>query len=203
MKDSARMKRVLAALAVLGMAAAPARAQTAVELRGSTIRYRFVDVNHTFASGIMLDLLYLGVPGQNELYLGGGYTWKAARGLTLIPLAYAVAGHEQRERGVMLGAYVLAEGGPWKGIAFLGRFIRVSGGVATYDFLDTADVTHRLARAWDAGVSSTVYRQDVGWSHLTGPVVRRNDARGSWALSARAGYDFEVRLVRILTFGGP
>ena len=32
-------------------------------------------------------------------------------------------------------------------------------------------------------------------------VVRRSDARGSWVLSVRSGYDTEVRLVRILTFG--
>ena len=49
---------------------APARAQTAVELRGSTAAYRFADVNHTFANGVMLDALYVAVPGQDEFYLG-------------------------------------------------------------------------------------------------------------------------------------
>ena len=79
--------------------------------------------------------------------------------------------------------------------------MRISGGVSTYDFLDSVDLTHRVAGKWDAGVSSSIYRQDTGWSHLTGPLVRRRDARGSWALSVRAGYDTEVRLVRVLTFG--
>jgi hypothetical protein len=60
---------------------------------------------------------------------------------------------------------------------------------------------HRIAGRWDAGVSSTVYRQDTGWSHFTGPLVRRRDARGSWALSVRTGDDTEVRVVRVLTFG--
>ena len=69
------------------------------------------------------------------------------------------------------------------------------------DFGDSLDLTHKVAGRWDAGVSSSVYRQDTGWSHLTGPVVHRSDARGSWALSVRSGYDTEVRLVRILTFG--
>jgi hypothetical protein len=199
------LKRRLALAAVVAClgAAAPARAQTGVELRASSTRYRFVDVNHTFGNGVMLDALYLGIPGQNELYLGLGYTWKLARPLTLIPLAYGVAGKENGERGVIVGAYVLAESGPYKAIAFAGRFVRVAGGVATYDFLDSLDFTRKVKGRWEAGVSSTVYRQDVGWSHLTGPLVRRNDARGSWSLSARAGYDPEVRLVRVLTLGSP
>ncbi len=180
---------------------ASARGQTAIELRGSTASYRFADLNHTFSSGVMLDALYVGVPGQDEFYLGLGYTWKASHGLTVIPLAYGVAGVQKEERGVVLGAYVLGDAGPWKLIAFAGRFVRISGGVATYDFGDSLDLTHKVAGRWDAGVSSSVYRQDTGWSHLTGPVVRRSDARGSWALSVRTGYDTEVRLVRILTFG--
>jgi hypothetical protein len=199
------VKRVLAAGALAGGLAAglpaPARAQTSVELRGSTAAYRFADVNHTFRSGVMLDALYVAVPGQDEFYLGLGYTWKASRGLTVIPLAYGVAGVQQEERGVVLGAYVLGDAGPWTLIAFAGRFVRISGGVSTYDFLDSVDLTHRASGKWDAGVSSSVYRQDTGWSHLTGPLVRRRDARGSWALSVRAGYDTEVRLVRVLTFG--
>ena len=199
------MKRVLAAGALAaGLAAGlppAARAQTGVELRGSTAGYRFADVNHTFASGVMLDALYLGVPGQDEFYLGLGYTWKLSRGLTLIPLAYGVAGVQKGEQGVVLGAYALSEAGPWTTIAFVGRFVRTSGGVATYDFVDSLDLTHRIAKRWHLGVSSSVYRQDTGWSHLTGPLVRRTDARGSWAVSVRGGYDTEARLVRILTFG--
>jgi hypothetical protein len=199
------LNRVLAAAALTaGLAAgfpAAARAQTSVELRGSTARYRFADVNHTFGNGVMLDALYVAVPGQDEFYLGLGYTWKPARGLTLIPLAYGVAGVQKQERGVVVGAYVLGDSGPWNLVAFAGRFIRASGGVATYDFLDSLDLTHTVAGKWDAGVSSTVYRQDTGWSHLTGPLVRRRDGRGSWGLSVRTGYDTEVRLVRILTLG--
>ncbi len=180
---------------------APASAQTGIEVRGSTASYRFADVNHTFRNGVMLDALYVGVPGQDEFYAGVGYTWKVARGLTLIPLAYGVAGVQEEERGVVIGAYVLGDAGPWKLIAFAGRFVRISGGVGTYDFVDSVDLTRKVAGRWDAGVSSSIYRQDTGWSHITGPMVRRTDAHGSWALSVRFGYDTEVRLVRILTFG--
>src|SRR5712691_5561140 len=184
---------VLASMAVLFPALAAA--QTGMELRGSTARYRFVDLNHTFASGIMADALYLGIPGQNELYLGLGYTLKPARWLSLVPLAYGVAGREKRERGLALCASLVAEAGPWKAIAFAGRFLRTSGGVATYDFADSIDVTRKVSGRWDAGVSSTVYRLDTAWTHQTGPLVRRGDARGSWALSGRVGDGRELRLV--------
>jgi hypothetical protein len=194
---------VLASAAAVLAAAVPAAAQTGVELRGSTARYRFADLNHTFPSGIMADALYLGIPGQNELYLGLGYTLKPARWLTVVPLAYGVAGREEDERGIALCASVSVEAGAWKAIAFAGRFVRASGGVATYDFVDSVDVTRKVRGRWDAGVSSTVYRLDTGWTHQTGPMVRRNDARGSWALSARAGDGHELRLVRVLTFGAP
>jgi hypothetical protein len=193
---------LLAGAGVLACASGAA-AQTGLELRGSTARYRFVDLNHVFASGLMADALYLGVPGQNELYLGLGYTLKLARGLTVVPLVYGVAGHEKSERGLALCASVLAEGGPWKAIVFAGRFVRTSGGVATYDFADSIDLTRKVSGRWDAGVSSTVYRLDTGWTQQTGPLVRRTDARGTWALSARLGDTSEVRLVRVLTFGPP
>jgi hypothetical protein len=151
----------------------------------------------------MADALYLGVPGQNELYLGLGYTLKPARWLTVVPLVYGVAGHEKSERGIALCASVLAETGPWKAIVFAGRFVRTSGGVATYDFADSIDLTRKLSGRWDFGVSSTVYRLDTGWTQQTGPLLRRSDARGSWALSGRLGDTREVRLVRVLTFGSP
>ncbi len=193
-----------ALVAVLAtVAAGVADAQTAMEIRGSSTRYRFVDLNHTFGNGIMVDALYLGVPGQNELYLGAGWQWKAAPALTLIPLAYGVAGRENEERGVMLGAYVLAGSGPWKAIAFAGRFICVSGHVRTYDFLDSLDLTRTLHGRWDVGASASVYREREGWSQASGPMIRRNDGHGSWALSVRFGYETEIRLVRVLTFGPP
>ena len=88
----------IAALAVFGAAPA-ASAQTVVELRGSSTRYRFVDVNHTFSSKLFLDALYIGVPGMNELYLGAGYAWSPSTSFSLTPILYGVAGKENRERG--------------------------------------------------------------------------------------------------------
>jgi hypothetical protein len=202
MGDCGPVKRRLALTALALGLAVPAAAQTVLELRGSTTRYRFVDLNHTFAGGLMLDALYLGVPGQNELYLGAGYAWKLARGLTVIPLLYFVAGREQGERAIAPCVYVLADAGPWKAVAFAGRVARVSGGVATYDFADSIDVTRKAVGRWDAGVSSSIYRLDSGWSHQTGPLLRRTDARGAWSLALRFGSDRELRLVRVLSFGG-
>jgi len=131
--------------------AVPAAAQTVVELRASTTKYRYVDVAHTFASGAVVDLLYLGAPGADELYVGAGYQWKAATSLTLTPILYAVAGKQAGECGIVPGALV------------------------SFD---------------KAGE----------WNPLVGPVVKRNDARGSWAVSLRWGYRTDARLVRIITF---
>lgn len=197
------MKPLVALVAMAAGLAAPAAAQTGVELRGSTARYRFVDLNHTFRRGEVVDALYIGVPGQDEFYLGLGYTWKASRTLTITPLLYGVAGAQNGERGLALGASVLWDDAPWKVVAFAGRFVRLSGDVATYDFVDSVDLTRQVVGRWDAGVSSTIYRLDVGWSHQTGPMVRLRDAHGSWALSARFGSDDEVRLVRVLSLGAP
>jgi len=110
---------------------------------------------------------------------------------------------EQGERAIAPCVSVLGEAGPWKVALFAGRVARVSGGVATYDFADSIDVTRKVEGRWDAGVSSSAYRLESGWSHETGPIVRRSDALGSWSLALRFGADRELRLVRVLSFGAP
>ena len=48
-------------------------AQTTTEARGSNSKYRFVDVSHAFKSHVVFDALYIGVPGSNEVFVGGGF----------------------------------------------------------------------------------------------------------------------------------
>jgi hypothetical protein len=187
-------------IGLLAAGGTSAQAQLAAEIRVASSEYRYLDVNYTFAGGIMIDTLYIGVPGQNEVYLGAGYTFNPASWLSLIPIGYGVVGKENDERGLVLGGYVWLERGPYTAIAFLGRFIHLRGGVASYDFLDTLDVTRSIAGPWEAGFSSTVYREGEDWSHLVGPMLKRRDDKGWWALSALWGYEDEVRLVRVLTF---
>jgi hypothetical protein len=188
-----------AAVAAAALLAAPLSAQTVVELRASTTEYRYLDVSHTFANRVVLDALYLGVPGMNELYLGAGYQLRPAAGISVAPIAYLVLGKENEERGACLGALLSVDRGGWKAVGFAGHFFRTGGEVADYTFVDALDLTRASGR-WEFGASAGLYdtRGDLTW--LVGPTVKRNDRRGAWAASARFGNDTEVRLLRILTF---
>jgi hypothetical protein len=185
---------------LLALLPASAAAQTLVELRGATTEYRFVDVNHTFRSGLWLDLLYLGAPGSNELYAGGGWAYRPARGVTLMPILYAIAAKENRERGFSLSASVVVDRGGWRVLGFGGHFFRLSGDTPDYDFLDSLDVTRVVAGRWEVGVSAGFLHIGKDWNGLIGGTVKLNDARGTTALAVRGGYRGELRLIRTFTF---
>lgn len=170
-----------------------------VELRASTTKYRFFDVSHTFANRVVLDGLYLGVPGMNELYLGAGYQLRPAAGLSVAPILYAVLGKENDERGVCLGALLSVDRGGWKALGFVGHFFRTGGEVADYTFVDAFDLT-RAAGRWELGASAGLYETGGDRTWLVGPTVKRSDRRGAWAASMRFGNDTEFRLLRVLTF---
>jgi len=195
--------RVIARLGlglIVALLPAAAHAQTVVELRGSTTRYRFVDLNHTFTRGLFLDLLYLGAPGSNELYAGGGWSFKPAQGVTLTPIVYAVGAHENDERGLALCASLFVDRGGWRVLGFGGRFLQVSGDVPDYTFLDSLDVTRVIAGKWELGVSAGFLRIGDDWNELIGGTLKWNDKRGATALAVRGGYKTELRLIRTLVF---
>jgi hypothetical protein len=193
---------IVVVLAMLAFWASPAAGQPYAELRGSTAHYRYVDVGYSFARGPVLDALYIGSPGLNELYLGAGFAWQATPSLNLTPIVYGVVGLDEGsgERGAVIGSYLTLEKGPYRLIAYLGRFVRIDGDVPSYDFLDTGDLTRVVSGPWELGVSSSVFRTEGEWSHQTGPMVKRTDSLGFWALSVRFGFDDELRLVRMLSF---
>lgn len=192
------MKTALAALTLV-LVASPAPAQTVLEGRyGAGPEYRFFDVSHTFRNHIVLDALYTGVPGANEFLLGAGYQLRG-RGFWVAPVVYRVFGKENDERGVTLGALLSLDAGGFKGAGFVGHFFRTSGGVDDYDYADALDLT-RAVRAWELGVSTGFFHQGGAWTWLVGPTLKRNDARGTWALSARWGDDTEVRVLRVFVF---
>ncbi len=192
------MRKLLAALALC--AAPAASAQTIFEGRyGFGPEYRFVDLTHTFKSGPYLEALYIGVPGQNELYLGAGFQLRPATGVTLTPAVYAVIGKENDQRGVALGGLLSVDRGGFKVLAFAGHFFRGSGDVADYTFVDALDLTRQVQK-WELGVSTGLFETGGEASWLVGPTVKRNDSRGAWAFSARFGDDEEYRLLRVLVF---
>ena len=177
-----------------------ASAQTVVELRGASTEYRFVDLNHTFRSGFFLDAVYVGAPGSNELYAGGGWSFRPREGVTLTPIFYGVAAKENDERGVVLAGSLFIDRGGWRVLGFGGHFFRVSGDVPDYDFLDSLDLTRVIAKRWELGVSAGFLHIGEDWNPLVGGTVKLNDARGTTAASFRGGYRGELRLIRTLTF---
>jgi hypothetical protein len=205
------MKRLPTAVLAVSVAAvaADARAQAAppnyVELRGAVNGdgdlYRYAEYTRFFASGLTLDSVYIGVPGQNEIYLGAGYGIKLTPTLTLTPLGYAVVGldGETDQFGVALGIFVVGTAGPWGVYTFAGYFEPLSGTVPRYFFVDSLDVSRRIGK-WELGVSTGHYAIGGDWSALIGPLVVRNDAHGAWRLLVRGGSSFEARLVRTLGF---
>lgn len=199
---------VLGALIIAGLALTPAEALAQasppnyLELRAAHSAdglYRYMEYSRFFPSGAVVDTLYFGVPGQNELYVGAGYQLKATQTLTVTPLVYGVVGKENGERGIALGVFVLGTVRDWSVYSFLGYFEPLAGTVPRYLFLDSLDVSRKVGR-WELGVSTGVFHAAGDWSSLAGPVIIRNDKRGAWRLSLRGGSTVEIRLARTLAF---
>ena len=174
-------------------------AQNLVEVRGADTKYRYVDWSYTWKSAGVVDVFYIGVPGSNELNLGGGYAFKRGR-LVLTPLVYAVIGKEDSQRGVKFAVLASFEKDGWKLLSFLGAYARASGAVRPYQVLDTLDVTRTFAARWEAGVQSGFFRAGGAWNPQVGPLLKLNDRRGAWAVSYRFGPQREFRVGRVLTF---
>ena len=208
-RDRTAGKRALTplrSLAGLGLALlvapAPLSAQTVVELRGADTEYRFVDLNHTFKSGLFLDLLYLGSETSDELYAGAGWSFKPATGVTLTPIVYGVAGKEADQLGIALCGSVFVDRGGWRVLGFGGQFLATSGDVPDYTFLDSLDLTRVIAKRWELGVSGGFLKfdGDSSWNELVGGTLKFNDKLGATAIAVRGGYTTEVRLIRTFVF---
>lgn len=185
--------------ASLLLCAASAAAQGLVEVRYADTSYRFADVSFTLKNNVVLDAFYVGVPGSNELNLGGGYALKRGA-LAVTPLAYAVIGKEDDQRGVKAALLAAYERSGWKLLAFGGAYFRIDGLVDDYQVLDTADITRVVAKRWELGVQGGFFHIDDSWNTQIGPVVKLNDSKGAWAVSYRWGNQDEFRVGRVLVF---
>jgi hypothetical protein len=186
---------VCAVLAVCSTAAA----QHLVEVRGADTKYRYTDWNYTFGNGAVLDAFYVGVPGSNELNVGGGFAFKAGPA-SVTPLIYAVLGKEAGQRGIKVALLVMVEKRGWKLLSFVGDYVPLSDTPDTYQVMDTLDLTRTIGRRLEVGVQSGFFRTGGAWNQQTGPLVKLNDRHGAWALSYRFGSSNEFRLGRVLTF---
>lgn len=174
-------------------------AQGVAEVRLADTRYRFVDVSFTRKNGVVFDGFYVGVPGSNELNVGGGFAFQRKR-LVLTPLVYAVVGKEGGQRGVKTALLTAYDSHGWKFGSFLGAFIRTSGSTDSYRVLDTADLTRAFATRWELGVQAGFFRSGGAWNTQIGPMLKLNVARGTWAVSYRFGSERELRVGRVFLF---
>jgi len=195
--DMSRQGILLAATVALLGSVRSAPAQTEIELRAATTEYHFADLSYTHSSGLVLDAVYIGLPGVDQLFLGAGYEFDPTPGTCLIPILYGVSGSDTR--GVTLGGLISLDGARWHFEGFFGHFFRTDGDVPDYTFVDTLDLTRAIGR-WEVGVSADAFaiEGEVGW--LAGPTLKRHDGLGAWALSARFGDEQELRLTRKFDF---
>jgi hypothetical protein len=176
-----------------------AAAQNMFEGRLADTKYRYVDWNSTFKNGAVVDVFYIGVPGSNELNLGGGYVFKQGH-LTLTPLVYAVFGKEDSQRGVKVALLAAFDKDGWKLLSFLGHYAPISGAVGSYQVLDTLDFTRTIGAHWEVGVQAGFFHAEGAWNTQIGPLVKLNDRLGAWAVSYRFGDQNEFRVGRVLMF---
>ncbi|MFQ5825120.1 MAG: hypothetical protein ACE5JB_13795 [bacterium] len=176
--------------------------QIYIELRAAdseTGFYRYAEFNYAIRIGAVVDIVYFGVPGQNELYIGMGYQFPVTATLTVTPLLYGVVGKENGERGVALGTFVLGTVREWSVYSFLGYFEPIEGNVPRYIFLDSLDLSRRI-KQWEVGASTGFFYSSGQWSYLVGPVIIRNDEWGAWRFCVRAGLTVEIRAARTFNF---
>ena len=187
----------LVLLIVWALSCRVASAQHYLEVRLADPQYRFLDWNYTFSNSAIVDVFYVGVPGSNEINLGGGFGFKPSRWFTVAPLAYAVFDAGGDQRGVKLAVLAGFEKDGWKASAFLGCFARISGDVGNYQVLDSLDATRAIGAHFELGISSGFFHADEEWNPLLGPLVRWNDRLGCWALAYRFGDENELRATRV------
>jgi len=185
-------------LMALNLGSGQAFSQHVFEARGADTKYRYFDWNYTFHNSVIIDLFYVGVTGSNEFNLGGGYAFKPVPSLLIAPLLYAVLGKEGGQRGVKIALLLMWEEHGWKANSFLAHYAPVSGDVASYQVLDTADFTRVLKKRWEAGVSAGFFHADRTWNPQVGPLLRVNDRFGAWMVSYRFGPQREFRAGRVL-----
>ena len=172
-------------------------AQHYFELRGADTKYRYLDWNYAFANAAIVDLFYVGVPGSNEFNLGGGYGFKPSAALMIAPMAYAVIGKEAGQRGIKVALLVMFEQNGWKVNSFLGHYADVSGGVESYQVLDTLDASKVFGKRFEIGISNGFFHADGKWNPQLGPLFKLNDRLGSWSVSYRFGPQRELRVGRV------
>ncbi len=196
---SLKRAAIWSALILIGALSRQAEAEDLIEIRYADTHYRYADWLHTFHNSAVVDVFYDGVPGFNEFNFGGGYALKLKK-VTAIPLLYFVAGKEASQRGLRLGLLATFEIEGWKLVSYLSHYFPISGDVSQYQCLDTLDFTRVISKRWELGIQNGFFHSEGKWNPQVGPIVKRNDRYGGWALSYRFGPQRELRAARVFAF---
>jgi hypothetical protein len=189
---------------MFALAAVLPAADCTLELRGSSIAYRYTDVLCNLTPHWVAEGYYIGAPGANEANIGFGYQIKPKPSLTFIPVVYATGGKENGQRGGKLALIFGWEKGKYKTAGYLARYQRFAG---------VGDQLHgiRYARRHSSGI------QTLGSRHLYGilgartrvePAVRpgRQNQRQAWIhrrfLSLRRQGTSGITSIRYQALGG-
>lgn len=162
--------------------------------------YRYIDYVYTFRNHLTMEGTYIGTPGSDEFNLGVGYTWQPSSGITLTPTVSVTLGKENAQRGIKASILLGASKNRWKFNGYLAYNFTLKGVAPNYLVLDTLDVTHEIGKGWEIGASSGLFLPSKDWGFLTGPMIKRGDHLGSWAVSYRFGTQQEFRIGRTFTF---
>ena len=188
------------ALAALELESPVAAAETEMEMRAATTRYRFIELSRSLDSGVVFDALYSGEPGLNEAYVGLGYDVSSSDRASVIPILYAVAGREYGERGATLGFLADVDHRKAHLVLFAGHFWPARGEIRGYTFVDSLDLTRKMGRL-ELGVSAAAFEDDGAIQRVAGPVLKYDDRQGTWSFAARFGDERELRVTRTLALG--
>jgi len=173
-----------------------------LEFRGSSTQYRYADWMHTSGtklagSPLVTDLYYVGGKGYNEANAGVGLLVKLGKTVTLIPAVYATAGTKAPQSGAKFGLVGSVEYKAWKGNLYLAQFCRIGNRTPNYLILDSGDVTRKIAKGFEGGISTGFLKQSCRWNPQYGPMVKFRD----WSVSYRFGAGGrEFRIGRVFVF---
>lgn len=182
-----------------------------VELRAATsgrgVSYGFAEYTKRFGKNkdLVWDNVLIHTPGQDELFTGFGLDFKVKSeakhiDLTLTPTVYGIVARSNNEKGIAIGITVAGQVKKLNVSAFIGHFQPITGSTPHYTFGDSVDATTPVSTHWEAGASFGFFCQNGSCNPLIGPLVKRNDKRGSWSVLFRTGYEKEFQMRRTFNF---
>lgn len=179
-------------------------AQDFIELRAGFTKdglaYRYIDYNHTFSNNVVFDIAHYGSSGQNELWIGAGYSKKLGESFVTTNAAYLVVGKENRQIGLGLASF---GGGKIKKTNITYQtyaFLPARGDMAKYLAVDSFDLTIGVTKKIEIGGSLGAYFIGKNSNLLGGGLVRFNDKLGSTSFYLRGGAYTEFRVSRTISF---